>query len=76
MPSKRDWEAGPGKRVSACEKFIDDRYFHTISNLKYSLVFEINSNFTVLKSCLQAQNPMKSKITDHLVYLDVSFGRL
>ena len=54
MPSKRDWEAGPGKRVSACEKFIDDtdRYFHTISNLKYFLVFEINSNFTVLKSCL------------------------
>ena len=38
MPSKRDWEAGPGKRVSAFEKCIDDRYFHTISNEIFSCV--------------------------------------
>ena len=32
MPSKCNWEAGPGKGISACEKCIDDGCFDTILN--------------------------------------------
>ena len=38
MPSKCNWEAGPGKGISACEKCIDDGYFHGILDKIFSCV--------------------------------------
>ena len=38
MPSKCNWEAGPGKGISACEKCIDDGYFHAILDKIFSFV--------------------------------------
>ena len=40
--------------------------------IKYFLVFEIDSNFAIMKSYLYAKNLMNSKITDYLLYLDAS----
>ena len=38
MPSKRNWEVGPGKGITSCEKSIDDGYFHIILDKIFSCV--------------------------------------
>ena len=38
MPSKRNWEVGPGKGITTCEKCIDDGYFHIILDKIFSCV--------------------------------------